>query len=271
MRANNKYAVKLLGLIIKEMREKKNRGPTDKTTPGKTKAKSKKDTTTPAKSINRVGEREHFDRVLINQVKELAELGGYAPETATDRRLEIFWKVMKGFNGHSVDASPHGNQELDKILVTFIQIRTGHIPHLFDELEAAIKAVQVYYLDNTKDNNEVGQGQWTLPIVHLLYFHMKHVGVTPIAFHPDCDQDETHAKPQRESHTSKIWVTVGDDTMVECKVENRENVLQEFNDFLTDHMGLPECDVMEDEGPPSTVHTPEPPAKKPRRSLNLTK
>ena len=254
----NLYAVKLIGLIMKQMRLTKNMA----TTPDKNKDKDD------ARKINRVGERKSFDIVLKKEAESLATEAGYAPEELTNRRLNVIWKIMTGFNSED----PF-NAELDKILGIYAKIRLGHTPYFFDEVEAALKAVQLYYLEVCKDNKTQGQGAWCLPVLHLLNGHMILRGLNPITFHPNVDKDEELRVNLRAKHNTSIWITSDEDDTgkVCCQVETRQDVIDKLVNFLIEILkteGI--AGVREDEGLPEATQTEtEPATKKVRRSLNL--
>lgn len=236
---NNLYAKQCLALIVHNMRDRLNNGPN---TPG----------------INRVGERDSCNLIMEEEAIRLMNLGNYGTEDITQRRLTVFWRVMCGFNSDG-----DGNAVLDQILVNFCRVRLGDIAKNCDELGAAVWAVKIYYDSITVDSADTGSGLWTLPVVHLLNFHMIHRGMTPIAFHQIGDTDDEVAINERAAHSDLIHV-VG----TPAKVEKRENVRNEMLTFLNDRMNVI-IEIPEDEGPPAEDDgTGEPPAQR-RRVLQL--
>ena len=248
--SNNRYAIKVVSLIINDMRTRTDNRPN---------ADEDEEESPRRRSIHRVGERASVDTVLTDQAAELATLGNFTPEPLTQRRLTTYWYIMCGFN-----ADDEYNGQLDNILHNYARIRLGDINKDCDEFGAAVWSIKMYYDDMTTDSNDQGPGIWTLPGIHLLNGHLIHRGMTPISFHQVGDMDEQVAAPERVAHSDTIWLN-GE----QCKVENREHVRAELIRYLRDvrHTNFV---APEDEGPPPDKDQDNegPPAQR-RRILHL--
>ena len=247
----NRYAVKCLSLVIADMRHRTDNRPArddddDEGTPNRG-------------GINRVGERQSVNTVMVRQAEELITLGNYEPEVLTQRRLTVYWNLMSGFN-----SDDDNNEALDMVLFHFCRVRLGDLNKDCDEFSAAVWAVKSYYNDTIADSVDQGKGMWTLPAVHLLNGHMIHRGMTPIAFHQDAEQDEQVALTERAANSVTIWLN-GE----QCKIESREAVRNELLTFLHEEMGM-DWEIPDDEGPPSDDDSNDgaPPAQR-RRVLHL--
>ena len=167
------------------------------------------------------------------------------------------WRIFRGFNNgqdlhEDEDYQPGLNSELMDIACTWAKIRLGHIPYELDEFRAAIKAVQLYYLDNVSDNKVIGKGPWTLPAVHLLNGHLKEREFTPIAFSPFEDEDERVERDERQAHSTQIWVIHEGDhsrTRMRAHVENRPHVIRELQRIVNEVDGG-DPQLATDVGPP---------------------
>lgn len=216
----NEYGLKIAGLIVADMRLRKDSAAATLDTPKKGDSAKK--------SGGKLGERASFDLVLRQEQERLADLLQIEGEPLNDRRLKAMWKVMVGFR-----PSPGPNVELDAILLGFAKIRLGVFAfrYQYDEFGAATRACQDYYLCTIKDNSAIGVGEWTLPLIHLLNGHMIQRGLTPIEFSPfRAVDEELHAI--RKTHNRDVW-----DGDIDFIVEARENVVKELQDFATEVMG----------------------------------
>ena len=238
----NSYALKLASLILTEMRKRK-------------------DALKEQKKGVRLGERASFDAVITKEMETMAEQAGYEPETKLiDRRRNTFWAIMRGFN--TTDGSKF-NKILDKILSMFIVRRMGLVGGEFDEFEAAVNAVQDYYVEmHSKENKTRRKGQWTFPGVHLLNGHLLARRMTPIAFSPNLDDDEECKTNERSSHDTTIWIA-GEKT----RVETRQGVLNQYKAFMMEVYGK-EVKVPDDEGAPVPTRVIETNGKR-RRSFDF--
>ena len=239
----NPYAVKIASLVLLDMRKRK-------------------DELKQAKKGIRMGERLSFDTIITKEMQTMADQAGYDhEEKLLDRRRNTFWYIMRGFN--TTDGSKF-NDALDDILYLFIERRMGIVAGEFDEFEAAVNAVQDYYVNKqSKDNKTRGEGQWTFPAVHLLNGHLIARRMTPISFHPEMDMDEACKTNERATHDKTIW-TGG----VKARVETRTNVLDQYKAFMME-VYEEEIEVPQDEGEPTVTQVTETGGKR-RRSFGFS-
>ena len=211
---------------------------------------------------NRIGERASFNHVIRAENERLLNLANLAEEPITDRRANVYWRVFHGFN-----EDPDGgvNDELDDILDKYCKIRLGMagFRNVDDEFQAACTAIQMYYLEHTRDNGVVDQGTWALILVHMLNAHMIHHGMTPISFSPVAAEDIVAEETQRRVNSRRIWAG-----QVPFKVESRANIIT--NDLMwfgQQRMNVAYDPVPNDDGPPEPGNDGGARNVRPRRSL----
>ena len=156
------------------------------------------------------------------------------------------------------------NKVFNAIVKTYIKIHLGALPFNRDEFMAAVSACQLYYLAVIKDNKELGLGHWTLPMVHMLRGHMIHVGLTLFAFSPLYEKDQQVMKDERKKNSKQIWINGK-----KAKVESRDAVINEYDQYLVGTLNKPSCLPMPaDQGAPGPEEAPQRSAKRPRRSMS---
>ena len=174
----------------------------------------------------------------------------------------------------------HIDPQLDEILANFVHVRLGLYPFPLDEFEAAVKAIQIYFLDHTKDNKNAGNGVWTFPAIHMLHGHMIQRGITPFSFDPNDAKDEEVRLGIRAKNSKSIWTTAkktkaaADDPgkKVLCKIETRGSVIQELIGFVNNFYGHDIEGPVEDEGPDPAEATrteQDPATKRLKRTFHL--
>lgn len=229
-----------------EPKEKSNETNEDETAEDKTKDSAMEvdeeaTTITPKKKkINRASERAAFDKSMEEVTAALQAEQGLFAEKQNDRRLNLAWNIIKAFSGKSTI-----NTELDKVLVKYCKIRLGLIACEYDELGAAVVAIQLHYLDVTRDNKAVGNGSWTIPLVHILHSYMAGRGVTPFVFSEKDEKDELLKDEYRAKQSKTIWIK-----KKPRKVEVRDPVRAEMMKFVTETMEQTIPQPPTDEGPP---------------------
>ena len=226
----NPYAVKLAGLILVDLRERKDKNSEDK------------------KGI-RTGERVSFNTVIISQMKSMAKEAGYEYEkTLVDRRCRVLWDIMRAFNS----TKSAYNEVLNQILLMYIKRRFGITPGPFDEFEAAVNTIQDHYVEVYKKENQTrGAGQWTFPGVHLLNGHLIALKLPTISFHPVMSEDVQVGATERKAHDT--FIHVGGE---KARVESREEVIQAYTGFAKDFFDI-DLAIPEDEGEPSSTTSTE--------------
>ena len=247
---NNLYAKKVLALVVQRMRYQKDAGVDEDN------------------RINRVGERPAFAAVMTHEIEELAKEQGFSPERATKRRIDVIWRIMCGFNNgddifEEEDEQPVWNPHLADIACKWAKIRLGMTPYYVDEFTAAMKATQLYYQENVTDNRVIGEGPWTLPVVHLLNGHLVAREYTPIAFHQSGERDEQIERTERAAHSNTIW-TQGKRALV----ENREDVIKQLIEIVEDHEGG--HPALAGDEPPPQPPAPGPDSGRKRRVCDLS-
>ena len=119
--------------------------------------------------------------------------------------------VWKGFN---TDAS--ANRVLGKIVAIYAKIRLGMIPRKLDELGAAVEAIIMDALSNSKSpvkeingNKAPANKDWMLPVIHALDLHIKHLTcITPIAFSNMASKDSKIRKSHCMFNTAVVILNV---------------------------------------------------------------
>ncbi len=81
----------------------------------------------------RIGERESFDEIIVAEADRLCDNLDVPTEEMNQRRRNVTWKVLCGFN-----AIGAFNTKLDKILLIFAKIRLGHVHCNGNKLVAAL-------------------------------------------------------------------------------------------------------------------------------------
>ena len=212
----NRYGRKILTKVMQKMREMTSHWEEDEDN-----------------SLHPRAERDCFNAVMREEVHLLGQQMGHKHEPLTDRRLDVLYQIQCGFN----KGGGHWNRELDDILLTYARIRLGIILVNGSELQAAVVAVQRYYLVNISGDTLVGHGTWTLPIVMMLNQHMRLRGLTPIAFSNIQEDDEAAKTNERDHHSRAIWVNGGltlhghTNKPTRIKVEARDIVINELLDY----------------------------------------
>lgn len=217
----NTYGLKVLALVMIDMRERRDTLPQDDT---------------PRRAPARIGEVASFDRVIRRETTYLTDRRGYPEEPLTTRHVNMMWSIMKDF------AAGPANNHLDEVTCIYAEIRLGSEKKDVDEFGAAVAAFQQHYLNTTPDNQTVGKGIWTIALVHMLDGHLRHRGLTPISFASEMDRDEALRTGARMAHSTVQW-----DDKTPYKVENRPTVIQELGNYCEQIHGLtllpiPDCD-----------------------------
>ena len=271
---SNAYGLKIIAMIIANMRKVKAQGVQGENGQSNGSAKKGKK----AKVLNRVGERDSFELVMKKEAKRLATAMGFDPTEANQRQNTAMWTIMTGFNKdvHD-DADSALNEHLNKLLLNYAQVRVGQKPCPGDELQSAMYAMQVFYQEkesSMKHTLETGTfPSWTLPMVFMLNDHMKARNMTPIAFSENGEDDDLARNQLRSKHSKEIWVKTSDGSTKAIKVETRRSVVNEFKEFATEVHGedlpnIPACvgppKMDDDDGALELV----PRVKRVRRSIN---
>ena len=269
----NAYGLYFASLMMAEGRRKKDEAPEPDSDPEPEEGVA----ATPKKRAStRVSELEIFQTVWKSEYARLADMAGYAPEPSNDKRfMSRTWDILRGFN-----TDDEVNPQLDEILANFVHVRLGLYPFPLDEFKAAVKAIQIYFLDHTKDNKNAGNGVWTFPAIHMLHGHMIQRGITPFSFDPNDAKDEEVRLGIRAKNSKSIWTTAkktkaaADDPgkKVLCKIETRGSVIQELIGFVNNFYGHDIEGPVEDEGPDPAEATrteQDPATKRLKRTFHL--
>ena len=221
------------------------------------------------KKTNSVAEDKHFKKVIKEFSGHLQELGRYDPDLPEDRLCKTLKPLFCGFN-----TDGDRNTELDKLLIIYVQIRAGEIPHDGDEMQAAYQAAQVYHMARpVKNQYSPTTSLWAISAVHLLNQHLIEYHLPPITMAVDGDEDDNLCRPERIQNSKKIWVLKkvrvnrtkkSRSVKVRALVESRKEVLDTLIKYCAEELHTtitPNLGDSEDE--PNT----QPKSKRRRRSL----
>jgi len=237
----NRYALKILKLVMEDMVKSKTNAatptPTTETTAttdnNTEEARSSDDydsedseleLPTPKKNKGgRVSEKKSFHRVYRKELKLLARTRGHAYEKPTRNQIDTAWRIMSGFNGDGTL-----NPELSTILLHYVKFRLGIFRTRETELGAIRKSFRQYYFNVNKNatNDTFGSGSWTFPLQLMLDEHMAKENVPRIAFSTVRAEEET-GHDIRSRNSKIIWIYdkpegASSRKIIDISVERRE-------------------------------------------------
>ena len=175
-------------------------------------------------------QRQPFDAIIKAELISLQDAHMFEHEAPGGRQLECYWKVFKGFG-----VPNQVNQELILLRHFYAMIRLGSTSfhRNYDEFEAAICAVKLYFLATTKDTESAGTGAWTIGLVHTLNGHFIHHGYTPMTIGHD-QQSHNDTAATRSSFNSRRYDSDGEP----FKVENWASVVGNLKSMLLNQATL---------------------------------
>ena len=128
---------------------------------------------------------------------------------------------------------------LETVAINYMKIRTGIIPHVWndnsdcDEFTAAILACSKSFLDSQNETKSDPKPLWSLPIVHLLNFHIKeyYPPLFPITFQTTGELDDA-ARELRQQNSRRITIMCNGtrtEIVVDSRAPLRHYMMQELN------------------------------------------
>ena len=216
---------------------------------------------------NRIGAEEDCRDFYKTLVKQLANLGGFGPQSANTNHTLVAWKFFSSFN-----ADGDFSREARKIAIRYCLRRTGNVPTAGDKLVAMTASIQDYYKSKGKRYSNPGEPAWTLPIVYAMNGHLRHtLDIPPVQVHHLYDQDNALAEGARANNSNTIWVHDPDvpanggdddgDQRIRAVIEARLVVQNILLDVLNEHgPPLPEngvYDMPDDLGEPDDFNPDE--------------
>ena len=114
-------------------------------------------------------EQEHFFDVIEEEIQDLALEGDVGvSQVNKTKQHRMLWRVWTGYSGKTLE-----NTALREILTIYCQIRLGYTRVDADEYEAMVAACNHWYARNNLGQNIPTAEHWTLPIIHVMNWHLR--------------------------------------------------------------------------------------------------